>query len=63
VIEHKKLVDVALYPKDTRPYGFNFRKPIPESTGPLGSIKAISATLGPDVDIFSTDTDHANGSP
>ena len=54
--EDKKLVDAALYPKDTRPYGFNFRKSIPESTGPSGSVKMMSATLGPDVDMYYTDT-------
>ncbi len=54
--EHKKPADAALYPKEVRPFGFNFRKPVPEGAGRSGSIKSMSATVGNDIDVYFTDT-------
>ena len=59
-MEDKKVDNGASYPEDTCPFGFGLRQPIPASMGPGGSIKAMSATLGPDLDISSTDTDGTN---
>lgn len=54
--EYQKGFETTLYPKETRPFGFRFRKPVPEGTGRSGSIKSMSATVGNDIDVYFTDT-------